>query len=78
MTYFYFQTEVDCFPQPREVRKRHHVAPCFDGKFISHYVDREIRLIETKERMESSVRQHTILLDRQDELKEKYEMVNQK
>jgi len=72
----FFQSPAVHFPKPSEIRKRHRVAPALSVEFASHYVDRELRIVETRERTERLTDENDKMLKTQTELEQKYENVN--
>ena len=70
-----FQSPATYFPKPSEVRKRHHVPPALTGEFASHYVDRELRIVEMQERIEKMTNENQSMVETQTDLEQKYENV---
>lgn len=58
-----------------DVRKKWHIPPAFTVEFIAYYLDRNDRLKGMKETSEKVLESNQILLEEQQDLRNKYDQV---
>lgn len=58
-----------------DIRKKWHIPPAFTVEFIAYYLDRNDRLKGMKETLEKFVDSNQILLEEQQALRNKYDLV---